>query len=1265
MSRAPLTARGESRYCGFACVRAAASSSSRRAQRPQRPLPPSLCRSPCIANARFASLRDFHHGLLAAGRALAVAFVLVSPPSASGSSGNGTAEARAPLRYGRDVRPILSDRCFTCHGPDANKRQAELRLDLRETATAARENGAAIVPGRPEESELWRRLNHADADERMPPANSNRRALSAAEKERIGRWIEEGAGYEPHWAFVAPVRPPVPALLDERGARNAVDRFVRAKLEAEGVTPSPEAPLETQLRRLLLDLTGLPPTPEELAAFLADSDPERYERWVTRIFAEEPWRTRHAERMATPWLDQARFADTSGIHMDAGRQMWLWRDWVLAAYRENMPFDRFLSEQLAGDLVPEASDAQKIASGFNRNHVTTDEGGAIAEEYLVEYAVDRAATTGAVFLGLTLGCARCHEHKFDPITQAEFYGFYSFFNSLEEPGLYSQVPDANRALEPFLLLPTPEQKTRRAELDALLARETSALEQPASGEDEERTQFFAALERTSALKWASVEVLGARSTLAEGGATLTPQADGSVLASGANPAMDEHELRLRTHATDLRLVALEGLGDPSLFEGRVGRADNGNAVLSGVSVEAVSLARPDQRRALRFEWAWADHEQMDDEFGVLGALDPDARGWAVGGHQRPGPRVALFLSDEPFGFEGGTQLVVRLAYRSQFAQHVLGRVRVSFARLDERGFDALPLVASDWLVAGPYATDASPAGYTASFGPEHDLTLERTLDFGGKSWRFVQRFPDGRLNGELEAGVNVYYLGRRLFVPSARSVTVALGSDDGYRLFLDGTEVSSRQVDRALAADQDKVELTLARGAHTLVLEVVNTGGLAGFTWRPERRASELAGELLFALLPSAARSEEREAALARAWRLAFSPAYQAGVARIAGAEAELVALDLATPRTMVMQELAAPRETFLLKRGAYDHPDKERPVARGVPAVLGALPEDAPRDRLGLARWMTHPENPLVARVAVNRLWELVFGSGLVRTSEDFGLQGEWPSHPELLDWLALELRESGWDVQHVLRLLVTSAAYRQASALRPELAERDPENRWLAYLSRRRLAAEAIRDQALFVAGLLVERLGGPSVKPYQPEGLWQEVAMLQSNTREYVRGAGDDLWRRSLYTYWKRACPPPALMTFDAPTREFCAIRRANTNTPLQALVLWNDEQFVEAARVLATRTLAESWPDERARLVRLFTRCAVRAPEESELGALAQALADFRARYAAAPDDARALLAVGESASPSELDAPGFDVSELAAWTLLASAVLNLDAVLTRS
>jgi hypothetical protein len=1185
---------------------------------------------------------------------LAFVVLLAAPPLHAA----GTGDARTALRYDRDVRPILADRCFPCHGPDAHKRQGELRLDLLEPATAPREHGPAIVPGRPDESELVRRIRNEDVDERMPPATSSRKPLDDGERDVLARWIEEGARYEPHWSFVPPVRPPVPEVRDAQGCRNEIDRFIRARLDAEGVEPSPEAPPATQLRRLFLDLTGLPPTPEEYDAFLADPRPDRHEQWVAKLLTEEPYRTRYAERMTTPWLDQSRYADTCGIHMDAGRQMWLWRDWVLAAYRDDMPFDRFVTEQLAGDLLPDATEAQKIASGFHRNHVTTDEGGAIAEEYLVEYAVDRASTTGAVFLGLTMGCARCHEHKFDPVSQEEFYRFYSFFNSIEEPGLYSQLPDPKRAFEPFLIVPNDEQKARKAELEALLASEKATLDVPADGEDAERDRFFAATREASGLRWEPSELVRASST---GGATLTPQPDGSVLASGTNPDQDEHELVLRTNATGLRLLALEALVDPSLPMQRVGRAPNGNAVLSNITAEAVSIADPTQRAPVRFVWAWADHEQADGEHNIVTALDPDPLGWAVDAHRREDGRVALFLADEPFGFEGGTEVVVHLAYRSQYVQHTLGRVRLSLGTLAEAGLDSLGLATSDWLFVGPFPTDPSPAGYSAAFGPESDLVLDREKNFGAGNqfWHFVPEYEDGRLNGGLPAGVNTSYVGRKLFVTSARTVTASLGTDDGFRLFLDGVEVAKREVDRSLAADQDRVELALSPGAHTLVLQVVNTGGDAGFAWRFERRPAELAGDLLAALLPDGSRSKDLDERMHRAWRLAFSPRYRACTERIAALEGDLSKLDAEIPRTMVMQELAKPRETYLLMRGAYDRPDKSHVLERGVPAALGPWPEGAPLDRRGLAQWLLSPSNPLVARVAVNRLWELVFGTGLVRTSEDFGHQGEWPSHPELLDWLAVEFRESGWDVQHILTLLVTSATYRESSRVRPELVTRDPEDRWLASFPRKRLGAETIRDQALYVSGLLRERLGGPSVKPYQPEGLWQEVAMVQSNTREYVRGMGEDLWRRSLYTYWKRACPPPSLSAFDAPTREFCTVRRATTNTPLQALVLWNDEQFVEAARGLAERSLGESAADDATRLGRLFLRCAGRTPEPAEEAALARTLERFRERYRADPDAARELVMVGES-EPS----PSLEPAELAAWTMIASALLNLDEVITR-
>jgi hypothetical protein len=1163
---------------------------------------------------------------------------------------------RGSVRYDRDIRPILSDRCFKCHGQDAAQRKADLRLDTREGLLATRPaGGPVVVPGDPDESALWHRVTSHDPDEQMPPPGANKRLLSVQEQELVGRWIREGALYEPHWAFVPPARPAVPAVRDGVWCRNPVDRFILARLESEGVTPSPEADKATLARRVFLDLTGLPPTPEEVDGFECDGRPDAYERLVDRLLTDEPYRTRYAERMTGAWLDAARYADTNGIHTDAGRQMWAWRDWVLGAFGENLPFDRFLTEQLAGDLIPGATQAQKVASGFNRNHVMTDEGGAIPEEYLVEYAVDRTATTGSVFLGLTLGCARCHDHKFDPVTQEDFYRLYAFFNSIEEPGLYSQLPDSNRAFEPFMAVPSAEQARALGDLRDRIASAKTELDAPAPEEDAQRDAFLADLPGRCGIAWSPTQVVKAT-----GGATLSVQPDGSVLASGPNPDKDEHVITLRTDGTGLRLISLEALTDPSLPHGRVGRSENGNGVLSGVEVEAVSVADPAKRVAVPLAWAWADHEQQDGDHRVVNVLDTsDDLGWAVDGHRRTDGRAAILLSREPFGFDGGTEVVVHLQYKSIYARHTLGRVRLTLGTISDAGLELLPGAASGWYLVGPFPAESGTSAFENAFGPETSPALDLTHNFGAGNqfWRYDENLRDEKLN-VLADGTNVSYVGRRIFAPTPRTVDLSLGSDDGFRLFVNGAEAASNRVERSLAADQDHTGVHLERGVNTVVLKVVNTGGQAGFYYRAGHRPDEMSGDLMAALLPARAVTPELRTRFDRAWRFAYSPTYRAGRERTAGLERDLAALEAKVPLTMIMKELPTPRETFVLTRGVYDKPDKSRPVHRAVPGSLGKLPETAPADRLGLAQWMTSPDNPLVARVTVNRYWEMLFGTGIVGTSEDFGMQGDWPSHPELLDWLAVEFRESGWDTRHMLRLMVTSRTYRQASIVRPELRERDPENRLLSWFPRRRLAAELIRDQALYVSGLLVEKLGGPSVKPYQPDGLWQEVAMPASNTRFFTRGMGEELWRRSLYTYWKRACPPPTLMNLDAPTREFCTVRRTATNTPLQALSLWNDEQFVEAARVLAQRTLCERDSDA-DRLTRMFLRCTGRVPDAGELELLTAALGAFRERYTGSSADALALVGVGEA--PRN---PALDPSELAAWTMIANSLLNLSATITQ-
>jgi hypothetical protein len=1186
---------------------------------------------------------------------------LATAAAASASAPQAPAAGRPglgdPVRYDRDIRPILADRCFKCHGPDPKSREAELRLDERAGAIEDHDGTQAVVPGNPDDSELWRRITAADPAERMPPADSSKKPLTEAERDLLRRWIEQGAAYEPHWSFVPPRRPAVPAVHDAQWCRTDVDRFLLANLERHGVTPGREAGRATLARRAFLLLTGLPPTPAELDAFAADPDRDAYERLVQRLLHEEPYSSRHAEHLATPWLDAARYADTCGIHMDAGRQIWPWRDWVLRACRDGMPFDRFLTEQIAGDLLPGATQDQQIASGLHRNHVTTDEGGAIDEEYRVEYAVDRTATTGAVFLGLTLGCARCHEHKFDPISHEDFYRLYAYFNSNDEPGLYSQVPDANRALEPFLEVPTPAQQERRERLRVDLAAAKQALDEVDPAEAAAMQSFLDALGSETGVAWAEATVTAACSTEPEG-ATLAVQPDGSVLASGPNPPRDVHAITLRTEAANLRLLCLEALPDASLPAQKVGRAPNGNAVLNALLVEAVSVRDPQQRAAVPLAWAWADVEQQDGDFGVANVLDAeDGVGWAVAAHQHPpGPRTALLLAKAPFGFAGGTDVTVTLRYDSGYDQHALGRVRLRLGTIGAAGLERLPEAQGGFHTAGPFAVDATTSGYAEAFPPEATNAFDRRQRFGDqKRWRHAQGVAEGRV-GKLADGRNVSYVAWQLFAPTARARTLALGSDDGFVLFHDGVEVARREVDRGAAPDQDRAEVQLREGSNLVLHKVVNTGGEGGFALRRESRPNELAGDLVVALLPESARTAALAERLRQAWRLSFSPGFKDRRTRVASLEKDLADLEAKLPRTMVMKELATPRDTYVLMRGAYDQPDKTKKVERGIPPALGALPEDAPPDRRGLAQWLCAADNPLVARVQMNRLWELLFGTGIVRTSEDFGMQGEWPSHPELLDWLAVEFRESGWDRKKMLFLLATSAVFRQEARARPDVRERDPDNRWLSWFPRRRLSAEVIRDQALYLGGLLVEQFGGPSVKPYQPEGLWQEVAMQQSNTRVFQRGNGDDLWRRSLYTYWKRACPPPNLMTFDAPTREFCTIRRSSTNTPLQALVLWNDEQFVEAARGFAERMLQEPG-DDQARLALMFRAATARTADGNALQRLAGALRVFRQRYTADPGAAAQLLEVGERPVPGALPGP-----ELAAWTMVASAMLNLDATI---
>ena len=1035
--------------------------------------------------------------------------------------------AAEPLDYNRDIRPILSEKCFKCHGPDAAAREGKLRLDVRADALAERRSGSIpIVPGKPDLSEVVQRIESRFADERMPPADSHV-TLAAAEIATLRRWIAEGAEYRPHWSFSIPAQTALPGIQNPKfKIENPIDRFIFARLEKENLTLSPEADKPTLLRRVALDLTGLPPSPAALDEFLADGRPDAYERAVDRLLASP----RYGERMATDWLDAARYADSNGFFRDNTRQIWPWRDWVIGAFNRNVPFDQFTVEQLAGDLLPDATAEQKIATGFNRNHMVTGETGIIDEEYRVEYVADRLETTASVWLGLTVGCARCHDHKFDPISQRDYYQLFAFFNSGVEKGLVS--PDDP---PPVMDVTTPAQ---RAELEALREKRTAA------------ERAFAQL--TEPLKPAIAEwARGAGEELTVPRAQLVAHVDfetGSVPRAPADP--------------------------------RLPRASE----KGGVYYEAGLVGQ-----AARFDGM--QHFELPPEI----PLDAD-KPWTIGLWVKPSASLVGVISKiEPAGDRRGFELIWA---KGQLQINLVDRWVVSAIEVVTKD----PIKGADW----------------------HQLIV--SYDGSGQA-AGLRVFADG-----LEIGVSV--VRDSLRGPITNREPVRIGRRDSGLGFY---------------GQLDEVRL----------LAAVVTPAIAREWFWSER----LRGILALA-------SEKRDARQAKLVLDCYverhgDPATRAASPLAESARSADEAFRARLPKTLVMQEVAVPPVTRVLKRGQYDAPGEV--VTADVPAFLPPLGAAAPRNRLGLARWLTAPGHPLTARVEVNRRWLQCFGEGLVATLSDFGSQGEMPSHPELLDWLAVRFVESGWDVKRLLRLIVTSATYRQSSVATPALLQRDPENRLLARGPRFRLPAEMIRDQALAVSGLLVEKIGGPPVKPYQPPGLWEAVSY--NGELSYQPDRDEGRWRRTVYSFWKRTAPPPGVQLLDGPTRETCVVRRPRTNTPLQALLLLNDETYVEAARALAASVLTRpgelrSGMDpvsarDGGRAAEIFRRATARLPDAKESTALAGLFVRQRARFAADPAAARKLVDVGASSVGHELAAV-----ELAAWTVVAQTVLNLDEVVTR-
>ena len=1135
---------------------------------------------------------------------------------------------RGKVDFGRDVRPILSDRCFACHGPDAKTRKAGLRLDTQDGSQARLEGGRfAIVPGDSKASEILRRVS-AHGKERMPPEGSGE-ALTANEVATLRAWIDAGAEYSAHWAFVVPERPPLPQL---EGATSPIDAFVRARLAAEGLRAAPEADRATLLRRVSLDLTGLPPSPSQVEAFVRDKSPKAYERQVERLLASP----QHAEHMARHWLDAARYGDTHGYHLDNRRQIWPYRDWVIEAYRSNLRFDDFVRKQIAGDLLPEATREDQVASGFNRCNVTSAEGGMIAAEYLAKYAMDRVETTATVFLGLTTNCARCHDHKFDPLTQRDYYRMFAFFNSIAE-----DASDKNQPVPPpSIRVPSVKQESELARIDREIEALEARLTAPMPEVDAAQAKWEVSERAKISERWT---VLRPTSALSQGGATLRVQADGSILASGHEPDREVYEVSAISPRGGIRALRLEAL----THNGKgPGRSSHRNIVLSRFEVLAAPLERSQSLKAVALEAASADYNQIN--YHVRGALDSnDATGWAFS-NPKP-PLSAVFIPKQAIG-EGATLLRLRLHFVSPHPKHALLRFRLSESRDDK----LQPATLSAWHRLGPIRGKSFVQAYANDFGPERGVQLDKPQ--AGQRW-IKSAYAEGKVHLFAQTPNAATYLYRRIEVASARELQLGLGSDDAIKVWLDGRLIHQKRVARGVTVDQDRVSLRLSPGSHELLIKIVNAAGGHGFAFRLIGESPDGLPIRIVEALSSKKANSKQSAALRAYYRRRHSPGWKELDAAIAKLRAERKRVEAEIPQTLVSKELPKPRPAHILDRGQYDR--KREIVQPGTPSALHELrPRAARATRLDLAEWLVARDNPLTARVTVNRLWQMFFGTGIVKTAEDFGMQGEWPSHPELLDWLACEFVEKGWDVRHILRTIVSSATYRQSARASAALVARDPQNRLLARGPRHRLDAEAIRDQALFVSGLLVDKVGGPSVRPYQPPGVWFAVGYTSSNTARFKRDSGEKLWRRSLYTFWKRTAPPPTMQLFDAPSREACRVRRARTNTPLQALALMNDVQFVEAARAFAERILMSDG-DLAEQLAFGFRWVTSRVPSAPELAELQRLFDEQVAQYRSKPDAAKALLSHGEYKVKAELPS-----DRLAAMTIVANLLLNLDEAITK-
>ncbi len=1079
------------------------------------------------------------------------------------------------IDFTRDIRPILSDKCFACHGPDATAKKIKLRLDSEAGALSA------IVPGQPAQSKLVKRITHKDEAMRMPPVDSGR-SLTVQEIELLTEWIRQGAKWQSHWAFVAPVRPPMPSVKNTAWPKNAIDYFVLARLEKEGLQPAPEADRATLLRRVSFDLTGLPPTLQELDAFLNDTSPHAYEKAVDRLLASP----RYGERMAYKWLDAARYADTNGYQVDGVRDAWRWRDWVIEAFNQNKPFDQFTIEQLAGDLLPNPTLDQRIATAFNRNHRINAEGGVVPEEYRVEYVVDRVDTTSTVFMGLTLGCARCHNHKYDPFTQKEFYQLSAYFNSINEDG---HAFDQGNS-PPVMLAPTREQQQELQRYEQDIAQVEAQIKTLTEKHAEAQSRWEKKLLSKTNQHWFPEDKLIVQLALDENSKPVFNKSD-RAHHEQYNLAKDEKPIKFETGFKD---------SVPKYIAAPTGQgvAFNGKLFFDGGM-------HADYR-----------YKTTGSQYGYRERFTIAA--WVYPEMEQSGSIVTK-VSDSPAEKENNVPRAD--GYGLYFVNG-----KIHFNMVFRWGEDALR------------------------------AETENTMPL--KTWQHVAVTFDG--TKQWEDRLHIYVNGQEqtlkfnqrnfflLFGGSKNTLKIGGGGGPEFRFkgALDEVRMYSRSLELneiALLANADALDKIVALPA----------------SQRTPVQAQKLKQAFVAQAAPDELQQIYKKLSLLKQQQQSFTDTL---------------------PTLMVMEELPQPRPAYLLRRGAYDAPGEQ--VPRGAPASLPAIPASFPNNRLGLAQWLVSPEHPLTARVTVNRFWQMFFGVGLVKTSEDFGSQGELPSHPELLDWLAAEFRggegERGrkgeranpqsairnpqWDVKALLKTIVTSATYRQASKRNPQSAIRnpqsdDPDNRLYARGPRYRLSAEMIRDQALFASGLLVEKLGGASVKPYQPAGLYKDMAF--GGQTGYDQAKGEGLWRRSLYTFWKRTILAPNMQAFDATAREFCNVRDTRTNTPLQSLNLMNDMTYIEAARMMAERMLKEGGATAEQRLAWAFRAITSRQPSDKEIQVLLRQLEKQKEYFKRNSAEVKKLLAVGEKRNDDKLDK-----AELAAYATTASLLLNLDEVITK-